>query len=821
MRDLQYAVRVLTKNPGFGAVTVLSLAISIGASTALFSVVDAVLLRMLPVVQPDRLVSLKLGGWGDSASYRSYELLRDGSRDVLDGLAAYSRRPLTLSTGSAPERIEGAFVSGEFFSTLGVAPALGRGLGSQDDRDRAGGGVVVSHALWQRRLGSNPNVLGKIVQINRHAFPVVGVAPAGFFGVDVGRAIDVYVPITAAVELGAIDPGMMTGGFSTWLQLLGRLGPGVDARRAATRLTVLLQNYMHEAVNELESGLTAEGRQRLFAWQASLEPVGRGYGATLRSRVTTPLTAAAVLVGLILALVSTNVGCLLLARAAARRREVAIRLSLGATRAQIGRQVVIESVLLASVGAFGALLLAPSLARLAVRQLPTDLGPISLDVSLNWRPLGIAVALSVLTTALVSLAAVIYTTRQRPAHTLTLAGAGVTERLRVGPQRTLVGAQVALCVIVLVVAALFVQTLRNLDRVNLGVSPDHVLLASVDPSSVGYSASDLQALYRTIQDRLTTSPGVSSASLTLGTPFLLRRGSDVEIDGRGVSLRWEVVAPHFFETLGMSLKAGRDFARGDAAGGPFVAIVNETLANQQFSGRNPVGEYIYAFRFDRMTARSIRTPMEIVGVVRDVIHRSPRDQPRAVLYAPVAQATIFVSPATVIVRSGVAPVHLADTVRQTIARIEPNLALFDVKTFEQQVSETIWAEQLLARVATGFGLTALVLAGLGIFGTLSHRVTRRAREIGVRMAIGADARTIRRSVIRESLLLCAAGAVAGVPLALAGTRYLTSVLYGVQPGDWRALLGAVTMLTLMAAVAAYLPARRASQIDPIRVLRAE
>jgi predicted permease len=666
-------------------------------------------------------------------------------------------------------------------------------------------------------------VLGKMVRINGHAFPVVGVAPAGFFGVDVGRAIDVYLPITAAVEIGAIAPGMMTGRFSTWLQLLGRLEPGVDERRAAARLTVLLQNYMKEAVGELErsSDLTADRRQRLLAWQASLEPLGRGYGTTLRSRVTTPLTAATVLVGLVLALVSTNVGCLLLARAVARRREISIRLSLGATRTQIGRQVVIESALLAIVGACGALLLAPSLASIAVRQLPTDLGPISLDVSLNWRLLGIAAALSVLTTALVSLAAVIHATRQRPAHTLKLAGAGVTERLRIGPQRTLVGLQVALCVIVLVVAALFVQTLRNLDRVNLGVSSDQVLIASVDPSSVGYSAADLQALYRTIQDRLTALPEVSAASLILGQPFLLRRGSSVEIDGRDVNLRWEVVAPHFFETLGMSLKAGRDFARGDAAAGPFVAIVNETLANQQFSGRNPVGEYIYTSRFDGMTARSIRTSMEIVGVVRDVIHRSPRDQARPVLYAPVAQATIFLSPATVVVRSSVAPMRLVDTVRQTISRTDPNLALFDIKTFEQQVGETIWAERLLARAATGFSLTALVLAGLGIFGTLSHGVTRRAKEIGVRMAIGADARTIRRSVVRESLLLCAAGAVAGVPLALAGTRYLTSVLYGVQPGDWRALLGAITMLTLMAAVAAYLPARRASQIDPMRVLRAE
>jgi putative ABC transport system permease protein len=820
VRDVRYALRLLLKSPGFTTVTVLSLAISIGASTALFSVVDAVLLRMLPVKQPDRLVGVSLGGWGDSSSYRAFETLRDGGQDVLDGLAAYARRPLTMVGGSASERVEGAFVSGTFFSTLGVAPSLGRALTPQDDREAAGGGVVVSHAFWQSRLGSDPNALGRPLRINGHPFPIVGVTPAGFFGVEIGRAIDIYLPVTAAADIGAIDRGMMTGDFSTWLRLIGRLAPGVDERHAAARLTVLLQNVMRSAVDELErsSGPSPERRQRLLAWRATLQPAGRGYGTVLRSRLTTPLAAASVLVVLILLLVSANVATLLMGRSVDRSRDVAIRLSLGATRLRIVRQILTESALLGVAGATGGVLLAPFLANTAVRYLPGDLGPIVLDLSIDWRLVSAALVVFAVITGLVSLAPAMRATgRNRP--TLKVATVGVTERVRVGPQKALVGVQVAVCVVVLVLGALFVQTLRNLGRVDLGLSSERVLMGSIDPSSVGYRAERLQALYREIQDRLGALPEIASVSFIIGQPFLLRRGSDVEIEGRRLNLRWEVVAPRFFDTMGMVLKAGRDFTQGDSASAPRVAIVNETLARQEFPGQNPVGKYIVTFGIK--DGQTTRMPTEIVGVVRDVIHRNPRDEPRPVLYAPAAQETFALSPATIVVRSRLSPTQIVDTVAETVSHSAADLALFDVKTFEQQIEETIWAERLLARVAGGFGITTLVLAGLGLFGTLSQTVARRAREIGIRMALGADAQTIRRGVVRESLLLCTLGALCGAPFAVAASRSLTQLLYGVAPGDWRALLAAATMLAITAALAAYLPARRASRVDPMQVLRAE
>ena len=820
MGDVRYAIRLLLKSPGFTAVTVLSLAISIGASTALFSVVDAVLLRMLPVPQPDRLVSVNLGGWGDSASYRAFETLRDGSQAVLEGLAAYASRPLTMGGGSVPERVEGAFVSGTFFSTLGVSPALGRALTPQDDRDGAGGGIVVSHAFWQRRFGSNPTVLGRPLRINGHLFPVVGVAPAGLFGIEIGRAIDIYLPLTAAADIGALDRGMMTGASSTWLRLIGRLAPGVDERRAAVHLTVLLQNFMGSVLNELErsSNVSPELRRRLLAWQATLQPVGRGYGPVLRSRLATPLTAATVLVGLMLLLVSANIASLLMGRTVARSRELAIRLSLGAGRGRIARQILTESALLGVAGASGGVLLAPFLAHTALRYLPADVGPISLDLSVDWRLVFVGFVLFALTTLLISLAPAIRATgRHRPS--LKVATVGVTERVRVGPQKTLVGVQVAVCVVVLVLGALFLETLRNLSHVDLGLAPEHVLMASIDPSSVGYREERLQSLYRVIQDRLTATPEISSGSLIVGQPFLLRRGSDVEIEGRRLNLRWEVVAPRFFDTMGMSLKAGRDFTHQDTASAPRVTIVNETLARQQFPGQNPIGKSV--FTFGTKDGQTVRTPMEIVGIVRDVIHRSPRDEPRPVLYAPAAQETFALSPATIVVRSRLLPMQIVDTVKQTVSQSASDLALFDIKTFEQQIDEAIWAERLLARVAGGFGIMTLVLAGLGLFGTLSQTVARRTREIGIRMALGADVRTIRRGVVRESLLLCALGAFCGAPFAVAGSRYLTQLLYGVAPGDWRALLIAAAMLGMTAALAAYLPARRASRVDPMQVLRAE
>jgi hypothetical protein len=320
---------------------------------------------------------------------------------------------------------------------------------------------------------------------------------------------------------------------------------------------------------------------------------------------------------------------------------------------------------------------------------------------------------------------------------------------------------------------------------------------------VGYRQERLQELYRVIRDRLTASPEITSASLIIGQPFLLRRGSDVEIEGRRFNLRWEVVAPGFFDTMGMSLQAGRDLTHRDTASAPRVAIVNETLARQQFPGQNPVGKH--AFAFGTKDGQTARTPMEIVGTVRDVIHRTPRDEPRPVLYAPAAQETFALSPATIVVRSRLPPMQIVDTVSQIVSRTVSDLALFDVKTLEQQIEEAIWAERLLARVAVAFGITTLLLAGLGLFGTLSQTVTRRAKEIGIRMALGADARTIRRTVVRESLLLCTLGAFCGAPLAVACSRYLTALLYGVAPGDRRALLVAATILGATAALVPIYP----------------
>ncbi|MGH9370707.1 MAG: ABC transporter permease, partial [Vicinamibacterales bacterium] len=465
------------------------------------------------------------------------------------------------------------------------------------------------------------------------------------------------------------------------------------------------------------------------------------------------------------------------------------------------------------------LLLTPTLATILVRWLPSDLGPVFLDVSVDWRLLAGALVLMGALTLLITLAAIAYVTRQGPAPRLIATAPGVTARVRIGAQRALVIVQVGVSVVVLSAAVLFVQTLRNLGRVDLGYSQEHVLVASIDPRSVGYEDGKLQHLYRTVQERLTAVPEISSASLIVGRPFLLRRGSDVEVVGQRVDVRWEVVGPQYFATLGMDFESGRDFTHGDTAAAPQVVIVNRRFANEYFRGRNPVGDYVYRIKTEN--GRTLRVPMEVVGLVRDVIHRNPRDEARPVLYAPIAQETFALSPAAVVARSRVAARQLEAAVRAAVAETDKNLALFDVKTFEQQIDETIWAERLLARVSTGFGVTALLLVGLGLFGTLSQAVTRRAKEIALRIAVGADAGRIQRGIVSDGLVLYAAGALVGVPLAVAATRYFRSLLFGIEPVDWRVPVVVGLLLGTTAALAAYLPARRASKVDPMQVLRTE
>ena len=835
MGDVRYSVRVLIKNPGFTAMAVLSLALGIGANAAIFSLLDAVLLKTLPVRQPEQLMFLETGEpslkRSTNISYRTYERLRGQNHLLADACYFGFTTRINASFNGSPEVIEGQLVSGSFFSTLGVDAAVGRTFTHDEDSEKATTEVaVISDGYWKRRFGASPLILGQSLIVNNRPFTVVGVTPPEFFGAIVGSAPDVFLPSRSG-EL--ILPRRTHITDSTLPFILARFQPGADEVSARGALSLVVQQA---ALEQAGSELTPERQQAIQQQTLRFLPAMQGFNA-LRQQFSTPLRLLMGVVGLVLLIACANVANLLLARAAAREKEIALRLALGASRWRIVKQLLIESVLLAFLGGAAGLLLASWSSSLLLSvfsggQNSFSAGaPVSISAPLDLRIVAFTALVSIIAAVVFGLAPAWRATRLDLTPSLKDGGVSCGSR-RFGWGRALVVTQVAVSLTLLVGAGLFIRTLGKLRAVDLGFQREHVLIFSVDPQLINYRREQIGGLYKQMLERISGVPGVTSASLsrqgllsgsgTQGsitvpgfTPpaqenELSRSGDRVELDVPYLSQ----VGPNFFRTLGMTIVRGRDIGPHDNQTSPKVAVVNEAFARYYFGSKDPIGR-----RFDRGEANG--GEVEIVGVVQDAKAESVKEQTPRTFYVPFLQDPSSWRETTFQVRTAGDPLAVVAAIRREVQTLEPNLPVFRVKTLKQQVDETLGQERLVATLASLFGVLALLLACAGLYGVLSYSVSRRTREIGVRMALGAKRGDVLRFFIQQGMVLVLWGLVFGLAAAFVLTRFVSSLLFGISNTDLPTFAVMAMGLMVIGLVACYLPARRATKVDPLIALRSE
>jgi predicted permease len=833
-QDLRYGTRMLAKNPGFTAMAVLSLALGIGANAAIFSVLDAVLLKSLPVKQPDRLVFVETGVAGSkrssNISYSEFETLREQKDAISD--ATFFSYPTRINIGinGESEVVEGQLVSGGFFTVLGAEAIAGRTILESDDRASSTTSVVViSHRYWQRRFGSDANVIGRSVNLNGSGFTIVGVLPSEFFGVMPGYTPDLYIPSIAGEAILSRRVRFREGSMPF---ILARLSGNVSTQQASVSLSHTLQQLR---LSGLGTKSSPEKEETIKRQPINLVPAGQGF-STLRSQFSKPLRLLLAAVALVLLIACANVTNLLLARAASRGKEIALRLALGATRFRLIRQLLSESALLAAFGAAAGLALASWGSRLLVAVVASGRNPmtagsqLSLNVGIDNRVLGFTALISLLSAVLVGLVPAWRATKPELYSTLKDSPTNLTGGGRFRWGQVLVVGQVAISLALLIGAGLFVRSLANLRSVDLGFKRENVLLFSTDPDLVGYQRNKIPLLYQQLLERLSTVPGVQLVSLS--RQGLLNGGGttgSVRVPGyeprtqettpeaskdEEANLEWLCdVGPRFFETAGTPIIRGRDFGPQDNVSSQKVVIVNEAFAKYYFGSDDPIGQHI-----DRGEGEG---ELEIVGVVKDAKYVNIRENTPRTFYVPLLQAQSAWRETTFLVRTSIEPATLASAIKTVVQAIDPNLPIFRVRTLTSQVDESLGTERLVTTLASVFGGLALLLSGAGLFGVLSYSVNRRTHEIGIRMALGARAATVLGMIIRQGMTLVLTGLLVGVIAAFTLTRLLTSLLFGVQPTDPVTFITVGLLLCGVALFACWLPARRAARVDPVTALRRE
>ena len=819
--DVSYALRLLRRSPAFTLVALLSLGLGIGANTAIFSLIDTVLVKTLPVEDPERLFFVDNSGGKSGGSsgppYPCFERLRDHNR-FLSGIAAFDERMFKVSIDGVPERVRGQYASGSYFEVLGVRAAHGRLLTSADDAEPGRGGpdgavAVISDGFWTRRFARDPGVLGRSVQVGTQWVTIVGVTPPGFFGLQVGLPLDITVPMMFA------GSGLQSE-QSWWLSVIGRLSPGATVEQARADIEGLWDAYLTEV------GMPRE--KRGYFSGIALVPAARGANE-LRRDYSEPLLIVMAIVGVVLLIGCANVANLLLARATARQNEMAVRLAIGASRGRLVRQLLTEGVVLVSLGAGAGLLFA----RWGVSFLVTVLsGPserVVLEPHFDPRVLGFTAAVSVATALLFSLAPALRATRVDAAKPGTTGGTTTHNHLG----RALVVVQVTLSVLLLCGAALFLRTLHNLNSVPAGFDRDGVLTMQVEATVPGRTVTPktpeefradharLGAVWSGFVERVRETPGVSSAAVATMNPLSgWLRGVRIAIHGpvqgpekgRGISLNQ--VTDGYFETTGIRLLAGRSFTPGDRSGSLRVAILNEAAARAFFGDESPLGRQV------NFPGQRVQDDFEIVGVVADTRYQDLRTPDKPMAYLPLEQAIDPITTAIVAVRGPGDVTRLAPSIRAIATETVPGGFVTGIATLEQQVELSLVRERMLALLATFFAALALILACIGLYGVMAYRVVRRTREIGIRIAIGARQGSVIWMMVRETLLLVGIGAGLGTLASLAANTYIATQLFGVTPRDPLAIVVALSILGLVTLVAGYVPARQASRIDPVRALRA-
>jgi predicted permease len=833
-KDIRYGVRGLFKRKGFALIAVLTLALGIGANTAIFTLVNAVMLKSLPVEKPEELVlfsdttgegtsledSPRSGQW-IRFSYASYEYFRDHNQSFQDLAALRSGESRlsvrqTDSQANAAVRASGHLVSGNYFSVLGVRALRGRVLTPEDDKTGAQPAAVISYRYWEQELNSDPSIVGKSIIINNTNFTVVGVTPPEFFGERVRRPPDFWLPLSFHQQI-ELRPSYLTNKEAYWLMLMGRLKPGVTMAQAQASANLLLRQHLTE---EAGSQLTEERQKDIQNTYVTLTE-GQGGISGLRRAYSTPLHMLMAIVGMVLLIACANVGSLLLSRAASRKAEISLRMALGATRWRIIRQLLTESMLLAAVGGVCGVLLAQwgvyVLVGLVAKTSPLDTRP-------DAKVLAFTAGASILAGLLFGLIPAFQASRINLTSAMKEKNRTRSGFLKLSPSSLMVIAQVGLSMVLLTGAGLFVRSLVKLQNEDVGFDRNNVLLLGIDPRLAGYKTTELAGLYRQIIERLSSLPQVRNVSLATYAPMSgTSRSSSVVIAGyeqqsdEDMVVQDVLIGPRYAETLGVPLLRGREIEMRDTAAAPRVAVVNQAFADHYFKNQNPIGR---TFTFDDETDQG--APLEIVGVVGDIKTDDARDKPEPAVYRPILQiAEQGAYTATLHVRTSGDPTPLVPQVRQMLNQIDDKLPIFGVLTLDEQLHENLRDERLIAQLVSFFGALALILACIGLYGVMAHGVARRTNEIGIRMALGAGGGNIAWMVLRETLYLVLAGLVVGVPVALIGARLISAQLFGLSPTDPLTLIGAAVILTLVALLAGYVPARRASRVNPLNALRYE
>jgi predicted permease len=843
LRDLRFTVRNLVRSPGLAAVIAISLALGIGANAAVFSLIRTVMMKTLPVKDSSRLVLLhwhaetwpqglnQSGSGGPNnpgykAASRSlaYPFFRQLSEEtsVFESVFAFAplgsdRRNTTLAADGGGERVDGEMVSGDYFRGLGVAPAAGRLIAKADE---AGGAqvAVLGFAYWTRRFGGDPSIVGREITINHLPFTVIGVASARFFGVQPGRSPDVWVPMLDSPELVAWgfrpsdSPTLLNNRGYWWAQVMARLKDGVDEREALARADGRFQSFVADALPGVDRNLPPH---------IGFEPGAAGIDS-LRAAYGDALLLLMAMVGVVLLIACANVAVLLLSRAMARRREFALRLSLGASRGRLIRQLLTESLLMAGTGGILGVICAGWTSRGLVFLVPPDRRPF-LDNQIDVTLLAFVAGISILTAFLFGLAPALLATRVDMLPAMKQSGTGAVAGEHPSHRfwsTTFVVVQIALSLVLLVGAALFVRTLTNLHHQALGVDDSRLLVFNVDASQNGYGGDRLVAFYSELITRLAAVPGAEAASaarLRLFSGWVSNgqiRSPGVEVKA-SMNLNSNAVGPDFARTTGMRLLAGRDITWSDVEGRRRVAVVNEQMARYFFNDTSVVGR-----RYSAGTTYDAAEDYEIIGVVSNAKYSQVRgDFPRTA-YVPFTASRSALHGLYFHVRTA-DPLALAGAVRAAVQGLDSSVAVTELETMTVQIGDSLWQERLLARITSVFSLLALTLASVGLYGTISYGVGRRRSEIAVRMALGARYAQVLWMILRRALALAIAGVIAGVPLALWASRYAASLLFGLTPRDPGTLAASATILIVVATLAGYLPARRAALVDPARALKAE
>lgn len=830
-QDVRYGLRMLGKNPGFTFIAILTLGLGIGANTAIFSLLNQVLLRRLPVRNPHELVVLKSPGpkrghvWddGDDSEIFSYPVYKGLAKNtaVFEGVIARFQFDAGIASHGQTDRGSGELVTGNYFEVLGVHTALGRVLSPADDDVKGAHPVLVlSHAYWTRHFGGDAGVLNQAILVNNTEMTIVGVAQAGFSGIQVGQTPDIFVPMTMKAQMTPIRDGLDDWNDS-FLAVLARRKPGVSMEQAQAGINIDYPSLLEQQVASLHLSADGKDRKEFLSKKIVLYPGAQG--RTTAQRDSGPaLIALFAMVALVLLIACTNVANLLLAKAAARQREFAIRSALGATPGRMMRQLLVESFLCAMGGGVLGLILGTWIMNILTQAVVSEAGVQGLTSKVDGTVLGFAAATTLISAVLFGLIPAWRATRTGVSQMLKDQGSTTSA----GPahvrfRKYLVAGQVAFTLLLLTGGALFSRTLWNLRQQHLGLSTENLITFSIAPHLGGYDEPRTIALIDQLRERLGALPGVlgvgsSQIPVLTGTDM----GSNITVEGRQNldtderHVDFDAVSPSYFSTMRIPLVSGREFNAGDTTASAKVAIINETFAKHFFANRNPIGVHF------AMGGDNVKPDIEIVGVVKDAKESHVRMKDMPYFYQPYSQfGKLFGM--SFYIRSQQDPLLMANTLRETVHGTDPNLPVYELKTVQRVVDEDLFAERVVAGLSAAFGGLAALLAALGIYGVLAYVVLQRTREIGIRIALGAEAGDVRTLVFREVGFMVLAGAVVGLPAAYGLARLSETLLFGVRAGDLPIYMASLGIIGVVALAACYLPSRRATRIDPIVALRYE